>query len=272
MAPETVVIYHGDCSDGFTAAWAFRKLHPGLDATYIPAKHGDAPPPVAGNAVYILDFSYPRSILTRMAEEAASLLVLDHHKTAEADLAGLPFCQFDMERSGAGMTWDYCAPDHEPRHWLVDIIEDRDLWRYTFGDTTRHAIAYIATVPMTFEEWDKLADDQMAAVAEKGKAIRSYIDAYGETACRDAVFRAVGGFTVPLINISPQQASDHIARLMKLYPSYPFAGSFFLRGDGRWQFSLRSEGDFDVSAIAQKYGGGGHQHAAGFNTPTLPWE
>ena len=22
--PETIVIYHGDCTDGFTAAWAFR--------------------------------------------------------------------------------------------------------------------------------------------------------------------------------------------------------------------------------------------------------
>ena len=45
-----------------------------------------------------------------------------------------------------------------------------------------------------------------------------------------------------------------------------------MRADGRWQFSLRSEGEFDVSAVAQQYGGGGHRNAAGFNAATLPWE
>jgi nanoRNase/pAp phosphatase (c-di-AMP/oligoRNAs hydrolase) len=31
--------------------------------------------------------------------------------------------------------------------------------------------------------------------------------------------------------------------------------------------SLRSKGDFDVSAIAKRFGGGGHKNAAGFNIP-----
>lgn len=272
LTTETVVIYHGDCTDGFTAAWAFRELNPGLEARYIPANHGEAPPPVAGAVVYVLDFAYPRPVTTRLAEEAASLLVLDHHKTAEADLEGLPYCEFDMDRSGAGITWDYFAQDHQPRPWLVDVIEDRDLWRYTYGDTTRDAMAYISTLPFTFDAWDRLANEDAATVAEKGRAIRSYIEHYGEVASRDAVFREVGGCTVPLINISHQQASDHINRLLQAYPSYPFAGSFCLRGDGRWQFSLRSVGDFDVSEIAKRYGGGGHRNAAGFQLPTLPWE
>jgi len=30
---------------------------------------------------------------------------------------------------------------------------------------------------------------------------------------------------------------------------------------------LRSKGDFDVAAIAQRYGGGGHRNAAGFRLP-----
>ncbi|HEY3115387.1 MAG TPA: DHHA1 domain-containing protein [Chloroflexota bacterium] len=271
MTPKTIVIYHGDCVDGFTSAWAFRTLSPDAESTYVPAKHGDVPPPVSGAWVYILDFAYPRSILLQMAEQAASLLVLDHHKTAEADLAGLPFCEFDMQRSGAGITWDHFAQG-KPRHWLIDVVEDRDLWRYAYGDTTLEAIAYISTLPMTFEAWDKLAADDMTGVAEKGRAIRSYIENYSEVACRDAVFRPLGGFTVPLINISHQQASDHINHLLSLHPEAAFAGSFFLRADGRWQFSLRSVREFDVSAVAQQFGGGGHRNAAGFNVATLPWE
>lgn len=269
--PETIVIYHGDCADGFTAAWAFRELHPGLEASYVPAKHGDTPPLVVGADVYIVDFAYPRATLTALSEQAHSLLVLDHHKTAEADLAGLPFCVFDMNRSGAGITWDHFAHG-QPRPWLVELVEDRDLWRYTFGDTTRNVAAHIATLPMTFESWNALAAEDPERVAEQGAAIRRFIEHYGEQASRDVVFRAVGGHTVPLINISHQQASDHINRLLQKHPDAAFAGSFFLRGDGKWQFSLRSMGEFDVSAIAQQYGGGGHRNAAGFTVDKLPWD
>jgi nanoRNase/pAp phosphatase (c-di-AMP/oligoRNAs hydrolase) len=35
------------------------------------------------------------------------------------------------------------------------------------------------------------------------------------------------------------------------------------------QFSLRSRGELDVSAIAKKLGGGGHKNAAGFQLPLI---
>jgi len=268
---ETIVIYHGDCSDGFTAAWAYRRLRPDQDAAYHPGRFGEPPPDVSGKNVYVLDFSYPRATLQEMADRAKSILVLDHHKSAEADLRGLPFCQFDMNRSGAGITWDYFADGDQPRHWLVDIVEDRDLWRYQFGDQTRMAMAYIASLPMTFETWDALAAGSLDALVQKGAAIQQYIDAYGEKACDQAVLRAIGGYTVPVINVSHLNCSDHIDRLLKRYPEHPFAASFFLRADGLWQFSLRSVGDFDVSEVARIYGGGGHRNASGFEIATLPW-
>jgi len=33
---------------------------------------------------------------------------------------------------------------------------------------------------------------------------------------------------------------------------------------GRYQYNLRSRGDFDVSEVAKQFGGGGHAGAAGF--------
>jgi len=38
-------------------------------------------------------------------------------------------------------------------------------------------------------------------------------------------------------------------------------------GTGTLRVSLRSKGDLDVRAIAQRYGGGGHRNAAGFTAP-----
>jgi phosphoesterase RecJ-like protein len=34
--------------------------------------------------------------------------------------------------------------------------------------------------------------------------------------------------------------------------------------DGRWKVSMRSKGKANVAKIAEAYGGGGHQNAAGF--------
>ena len=44
------------------------------------------------------------------------------------------------------------------------------------------------------------------------------------------------------------------------------AMAFWQDKDGTWQHSLRSIGEHDVAAIAKKWGGGGHKHAAGFRS------
>jgi hypothetical protein len=116
---KPLVIYHGKCPDGMTAAWAVRKALG--EGDYVPANHGDAPPDVAGRDVVIVDFSYRRAIMEAMFAEAKSLLVLDHHKSAEAELADLPFATFDMGRSGAGMAWDWFHPG-QPRPALVNLV------------------------------------------------------------------------------------------------------------------------------------------------------
>src|SRR3990167_9339886 len=101
---STIVIYHSNCFDGFGAAWVLRGVYP--DATFIPATYGDAPPDVTGQDVVIVDFSYPRDVLLAMRQSSRSLVVADHHKTAQANCEGLDFCHFDMNRSGAGLAWD----------------------------------------------------------------------------------------------------------------------------------------------------------------------
>jgi uncharacterized protein len=48
---------------------------------------------------------------------------------------------------------------------------------------------------------------------------------------------------------------------------HPFAACFWIDGK-EMAFSLRSAPDgLDVSEIAKRFGGGGHQHAAGFRRP-----
>ena len=72
----------------------------------------------------MVDFSYPRAVIERLAESTASFRVLDHHVTAQTALAGLPYAYFDMKKSGAVLAWEWAHP--EPAPWLLLYIQDKD--------------------------------------------------------------------------------------------------------------------------------------------------
>ena len=272
--PPRLVIYHGGCTDGFTAAWVCLRFTEFKQAETLGASYDQPPPDVDGKDVVIVDFSYPRAELLQMAAAARSLRVLDHHKTAEADLKGLDFCVFDMERSGCGLAWDVLASPAtaEPRPWLVNAVEDKDLWRFRFSDT-RHILAYLSAQPLTFERWDAIFSDGPEAAVTAGAAIQDYIDNYGVLLRNQARLERLAGFEVPTINAPLLNISEHLDELLADHADSPFVAAYFRRGDGIWQFSLRSEDSrIDVSEVAKGFGGGGHRNAAGFQVERLPWE
>jgi hypothetical protein len=132
---KKLCIYHGNCADGFTAAWAVRKKHP--ETEFHPGIYGQEPPACTGRDVIMVDFSYKRPVLLEIAKQAKTVLILDHHKSAEADLVDLPenvTIHFDMDRSGAMMAWEYFHPDTKPS-FLIKHVQDRDLWRFSMEQT-----------------------------------------------------------------------------------------------------------------------------------------
>lgn len=266
---KPLVIYHANCTDGFTAAWCFHHLDPnGFE--FLPASYGQEPPDVTGRQAYLVDFSYPRDKLLQMAEVSKGVIVLDHHKSAEADLANLEHpslrVYFDMQRSGAGMAWDFLFPN-SPRPRFLSFVEDRDLWRFRF-DETKASHALLGSVPRTFEVWDQVMlgspIEQTNALAQ-GAALVRMVEKQVEDAVRSSMRRLkIGGFEVPAANVPGFFASDagHI-----LGAGEPFAATYFDTSERRC-FSLRSRPDgVDVSTIAKLYGGGGHKNSAGFSVP-----
>jgi len=275
MPTECVVIHHRNCFDGVAAAWVvdqyLKRVYPGsIDVTYVPADYGDTPPDVKGKRVFIVDFSYPRPILEQMLLEADSLLVLDHHKTSAEALNGFAHAVFDMDRSGVGIAWDWFNAG-VPRPWLVNCIEDRDIhWPHKLP-LTKEQMAFIATVPMKVELYQELSCHHPEEIKARGEHILKYITNYGHKAIEHAVMREIGGYAFWVINVSYQNCSDHLDLMMGV-KQVDAAAYFFLHGNGKWQFGLRSRGDFDVSEVAKKYGGGGHKNASGFTVDKLPWQ
>lgn len=270
----TVVIFHASCYDGYGAAWAAWKQL-GQAARYVPALYGDAPPEVGSDdQVFVLDFSYPRDVLLALLARCASLRVLDHHKTAQADLEGLAFATFDLDKSGAMLAWEHWHPTAAPPA-LIQYIQDRDLWRFKL-DGSKAVTAWLRSYPMTFVGWNALAtqlERERIEVLAEGEALLRFQSQQVELMAGQArwMFLISGDIDtmVPVVNASAF-FSDVADRLLALHPQALFAAYYYDRADGRRQWGLRSRPGFDVSAIARQYGGGGHPTAAGF-TSLVPW-
>lgn len=158
-----MVIYHGNCTDGFASAFSawyyLSKKYPEREVIYYPAKIGEAPPDVSGKNVIICDYSYKYDVLMSMLSKAKNLLILDHHKTSQADLLHFPEQNkiFRMDHSGAYLTWAYFFNEvHVPK--LILYVEDNDIWTKRL-EKTREFTSYMFTLPMVFEEYEKLLSD-----------------------------------------------------------------------------------------------------------------
>jgi len=268
--------------DGFTAAYVAWREFGDEGAEYLPGSYGEDPviPDVDNRIVYILDFSYSADIMREIAERAETVIVLDHHASAEKELLplleeGVIEGEFDMDRSGAGMAWDFFNVD-EPRLPFINYVEDRDLWRFNLPDSKAINIAMFS-YDYTFENWDKffyhtsmMERDPIEILREEGKAIlRKHLKDVNEL--KDQVMMVnIGGYHVQTVNANYFFGSDLAGELA---PGKPFASYYWLNDKGEYVFGLRStEGDpkaVDVSEIAKQYGGGGHKHASGFRVKSL---
>lgn len=286
---KMLCIYHGNCADGFTAAWVVRKAMGEAFVEFHPGVYQDPAPDVTGRHVLLVDFSYKRPVLEEMAKVAASITILDHHKSAIEDLAGLPIPRdfhdwegmcpvqpgdptitafFDMERSGAGITWDFFNPG-DPRPEIVNIVEDRDLWRFKMP-YTRSVMTCIFSHPYDFQTWDFLAnkcDNHMSLqdMMIEGDAIdRKHFKDIDELLAVCQRKMMIGGYQVPVASLPYTMSSD---AAHKMAEGRDFAACYWDTPISR-VFSLRSaEHGLDVSKIAAEYGGGGHEKAAGFAVP-----
>jgi len=284
-----ICIYHGNCNDGFGAAWAVWKRW-GDNVVYVPAAYGKPLQiDTVGKNVLFVDFSLKydemHNLLQDPARTPASVIVLDHHKTAEAELAPyicacdvktaladvatwldiLPVIAiFDMKKSGARLAWEFCY-SAEPIPLLLEYIEDRDLWKFIFPGT-REIHTWLSSYPQNFALWVELVNRVTTdnSVFKEGAALLRSHNKRVSDMCEFVGMQYIGGHPVPCVNAPFFLASDLGNKLLQLHPAAKFAATYYIINDFA-HYSLRSTDDrIDVSEIAKNYGGGGHRNAAGF--------
>ena len=301
------VIYHYGCPDGFGGAYCLWSVIGGAlpekrgeinngtgsaGVTYYGASHHQEPPDVTGKNVCIVDFSYKREILEKMATEANRLIVLDHHVSAQRDLEGFPNTVFDMNRSGAMLAWNYCYSGEggvtsmglkvgRPTPMLIRYIQDRDIWTWKEPNSLEFSAGF-SEEPFEFSVFDRYAknvDNVIERTIEKGRVILDYCKIQRERMLRGVQLRRLANKTVAVLNSNiwmselgnemslleikkrgddgekTDENVDIDCALVWYWDHYNKICKCSLRG-------VRD--DVDVSVIAGKFGGGGHAKAAGF--------
>ncbi|WP_146037264.1 hypothetical protein [Novosphingobium guangzhouense] len=301
-APD-MVIYHDKCADGIVAAWACWKRW-GEAPEYRAANYGYQPPEdVAGKNILIVDFSYKADDLRAMvAAGAKSIVILDHHETAQAALepfsvfstkperfstrtaasmiedlerGGYPaiLALFDMDRSGARMAWDFAMQGVEPPE-LVLLAERYDLWRFVPNTLDDAELLHldIQSGPLTIERMESIHDelqDGERTPLNRGEVVEYWRQPLIREIAARAYLGTVGGVEGVIMVECPYSLVSAVGHyLLAQHPAAPFA-AMSVTGEKAVSWSLRSAYDRQsVSEVASRFGGGGHRNAAGFRVET----
>lgn len=275
-----VCYYHAGCPDGFGAAWSAWRAWGG-QGRYLPRGHDDASDASLheGDQVVFADIAPSPRFAVELGEYASELVVLDHHLTARelftADPRLLPSLEarghhvrFDLDHSGAVLAWQHFHPD-ELVPALLTYVEDQDLWNWKLPESEA-VNAAISSYPREFETWDALARRSWEELAAEGAPILRAQRIEVERTLRFAHPLQVGELRVEAVNAL--QHRSHVGHELAKRAAFghPIGVAYRLVGS-RVDASIYSIGDVDVSAVARRFGGGGHRNASGFSVELSRW-
>jgi hypothetical protein len=202
-------------------------------------------------------------------------------------------------KSGAYLAWEFFHPGTEVP-MFIRHIDDGDRWVFALDGTKAFNKALWSYAPWSFEQWVEWFYDceqgfnhtYWADFYTEGEAIlRAHdqnVQGAVKGAARECVIAALRNPTTlgaPGHPWKQRPGVAHVAEAAGLAANCPphltsdvghelatqsgtFGLCWTLAKEGMTaKCSMRSNGDYDVSAIAKAFGGGGHRNAAGFEVP-----
>ena len=248
----------------------------------MPRGHEDRVNPrnVEGAEVVFVDIAPHNDELLEISDTADQIIVLDHHITAQerfsSDLklqneiaSRGHFIHFDLEHSGSMLSWLHFHPDERPPD-LLSYVEDQDLWSWKLP-RSEAVNAAIASYPLEFDAWDSLAARSFESLAAEGEPIVRINAIEIERAAQTARPVALPDGRIEAVNA--QRCRSNIGHKLAQRAAYGRNWGIVYRVTGdRVDVSIYSIDDLDVSAVAQKFGGGGHRNASGFSLTLRDWQ
>lgn len=261
---DILLISHGNCSDGFGAAWAiWKNCDKEYNIEYKFMLHNDKLnfEEVKGKAILFTDFVFDYATMLKLSQ-TNPLLIIDHHIDAKNEFQDFKNAFFDITQAASVLTWKNITKSPVPP--LLKFVEDRDLQRYKLP-FSNEVLQVLSTVKNDFEEWDELNEklnEDIGEVIETGRILKKQYKKYLNDVLKNSKDINILGKKGKVVNASWEFASDAAEELAK---QADFGMSWFAEKDGTIRTSWRSTPGsvLKVNWLAGLYGGGGHEHSAG---------
>jgi len=280
MAKE-IVYYHNNCADGFASA-VVHYIESGKEAEYIPFEYNkasvDVAKALASDDIVFLDCCPDAGTLAILLAKAKSVTIIDHHETAIAILD--QFSTFDYsnltkvfsdEVSGCKLAYQFYDQSELDCSKAVELISDRDTWQFKMHESKAFHAAIMMQV-RSIEVWaDIFASPYMIQqLIAQGQSVLQFQSDAVENIAKDRYMGTIEGVPVFFVNCPYQFRSyvgDFIVKEYAELEGNPFAVALFTVMGTKVFYSLRSDKRVNCAKIAEKFGGGGHAGAAGFELP-----
>jgi len=268
--------YHADL-DGHAAGAIIKKSF--LECEMIKIDYDDEFPwetIKSGESIFMVDFCLqPFSDMIRLNESCGALLWFDHHKSAIEESEKHDFnCHTKILRDGmAGceIVWDFYYPNIPD---AIKLIGRYDVWDHSDPRTIpfQYGMKSLSDIsPDNQVFWDDLIrGTYIQDIISDGRTIHQYEVNHNKELVEACAFeREFEGYNAIAINkiFTGSKVFDSIYDPNKhdIKLTFGYNGNI-------WKVSLYTDkNNVDVSKIAKKHGGGGHQKAAGFSCKDLPF-
>lgn len=277
-----IVYYHYNCNDGWCAAYILKKKFPEAElvSVYYDTDDSIYIEKAKNKLVYIVDYCFSVGTTKAICEVAVNVVVADHHKGAADkiyDIIALGCNNIKVifddsnEWSGASLAFREAFPNEEEPWWVsYTAANDTGRW-FALPELFTH-MSYMTSFRREELEWDRmieLYDSNREKALSQGEACsRSYnIDI--EEIVKAGTLIEFEGITTVAASCAPKGKATGVAN--KIASVYGLGIAYTImnkNGAPSIEISLRARKDSDINCItlAEKYGGSGHQKAAGIPT------
>lgn len=291
LKPPVVCLYHANCMDGLISAAIVNLFYHGA-VECVPVHYKDPVPveTIRDRHVYLVDFTFEPQELEPHFPLMRSLTIIDHHKDAMAAWVDLDnerkypteFLKvvYDAKRSGAGLVWKFffAAPGNSrttDMPILIQYAQEYDLWTKTLPNVDEVQSGLRYTFPPRHAALAALGDFLVKAGDEEVEEMRkigTVVLRQEMTMVEDFVKRhlMVRDFleyeNIPVCHMPAELANQAGELLYNRYPDAPFVVLFednYNSGSRKYSFRSKKGVGIDVSAIAMRFGGKGHENSSG---------
>jgi len=274
-----VVLYHKNCMDGLASAYVATKYfeEANQECICLPIQYNEDIYEVlsscisTSNDLYFLDFSTDKNTLLSLSVMYKTVTILDHHKTAQENLKDINkvsniSCVFDMNRSGAMITYDYFFPirnkEHESLRYVIGYVQDRDLWNWELPYSKEISEFLNFKIDSTVNSFRNIVEDFDSNTAimigstlihVKTKAVNIKVKN----------FRCINIDGIEIVALNSTENISEIGNTLCINER-KVSMMYFITETLDVALSFRSLDSLpDASVLAKKFGGGGHRNACG---------